>query len=135
MNKKNGMSLVVLVVTIIIIIILSSIAILNLQDQNTIDKSKKVVLRDDMLTFKTDFDAYVDNKKFEAIAEGQYYNPQTDENLKKIENWDKVKEIIPSMLKDYDKIIIIENGELVYNGEDRSDEIINIMNDVGIKIK
>lgn len=135
MKKKEGLSLVVLVITIIIIITLSSVAIFNVKDQNTIDKSKKVVLKDDLLTFKTDFDAYVDNKRFEAIAEGQYYIPENDDALKHIDKWDKVKEIIPSMLKDYDNIIIIQNGKLTYNGDDRSEETIKMLNDIGIQIK
>ncbi len=135
MIKKNGVSLIILVITIIVIIILSGAAILTMKDQDTINKSKKVVLRDDMLTFKTDFDAYVNNKQFESISLGMYYDPQSDEDLQSVEDWDKVKEFIPSMVKDYDKIIIIENGKLTYNGEDRSEDTIKIMNDVGIEIK
>lgn len=135
MIKKNGVSLIILVITIIVIIILSGAAILTMKDQDTINKSKKVVLRDDMLTFKTDFDAYVNNKQFESISLGMYYDPRSDEDLQSVEDWDKVKEFIPSMVKDYDKIIIIENGKLTYNGEDRSEDTIKIMNDVGIEIK
>ena len=103
MIKKNGVSLIILVITIIVIIILSGAAILTIKDQDTINKSKKVVLRDDMLTFKTDFDAYVNNKQFESISLGMYYDPQSDEDLQSVEDWDKVKEFIPSMVKSMTK--------------------------------
>ncbi len=133
MKKNKGVSMIVLIITIIVVLILATTAILTLKDENSINKAKEVVLRDDILTFKNDLEAYIDNKRFESISMGQFYSPENDSNLDEVTEYQSVKEIIPSMLQEYKDIFGIINGKFAYVGTEQLDEkTAQIMDETGV---
>lgn len=133
-SLKQGISLIVLVVTIVVMLILVSITILSVKDDNTVSKAKEVVLREDILNFQTELKSYIDDKKFEAVSGGQYYSPKNDPELNYISEYDAIKEIIPSFSKNYDGKFAIDNGELVYTGEDTTIDVTTVLDDLKVKI-
>lgn len=106
--KQNGVSMIVLLITIVVMIILATISILTISNQDTITKAKEVKIKEDISTFKTDFNSYIDEKKFEAISVGQYYDEENDEGLKDVRGYSSLKAIIPSMLDSYGSVLAIK---------------------------
>ena len=67
--KQNGVSMIVLLITIVVMIILATISILTISNQDTITKAKEVKIKEDISTFKTDFNSYIDEKLEKAPKE------------------------------------------------------------------
>lgn len=144
-SLRKGVSLIVLVVTIVVLLILVSVTILSVKDQDTVSKAKEAVFREDILNFQTEFNSYIDDKKFEAISLGQYYSPQNDSELDEVRDYEKLKKIMPSFSEKYSeqyseqyekwkRKFIIQNGELVYTGEDTTKEVTDVLDDLNVKI-
>lgn len=133
-SLKQGISLIVLVVTIVVILILVSITILSIKDDDTVSKAKEVVFREDILNFQTEFNSYIDDKKFEAITAGRYYSAKNDSELDEVIDYEKLKEIMPSFSEQYKGEFIIKDGELLYVGEDTSKAITDVLEDLNVKI-
>ncbi len=131
--KQNGVSMIVLLITIVVMIILATISILTISNQDTITKAKEVKIKEDISTFKTDFNSYIDEKKFEAISVGQYYDEENDEGLKDVRGYSNLKAIIPSMLDSYGSVLAIKNGKLTYIGND--EKYKTIMEEMGIEVQ
>ena len=51
MNKRKGISLIVLVITILVMIILAGVVVVSLQKNNPIEKSKEATLRTDIMSY------------------------------------------------------------------------------------
>ena len=106
---------------------------LTISNQDTITKAKEVKIKEDISTFKTDFNSYIDEKKFEAISVGQYYDEETDEELKDVRGYSNLKAIIPSMLDSYGSVLAIKNGKITYIGSD--EKYKTIMQEMGIEVQ
>ena len=132
-NFKKGISLIVLVITIIVVIILASVVILNIDDTNVIDKANESALRQDILAFQIELTGYIDDKKFDAITNGEYYSSSDDALLQNSTTLADIKKVIPGFLSKYVGILSIKNGELYYIGEDKTQDIIKVLNDLNVK--
>ncbi len=119
-NKKNGISLVVLVITIIIIIILAGAVLLNLLDSNVLLQASKATYLSNVRNFQIELDLYKQKQLLDNM--GTYdpsllyadlnsvtYNGNTD-NTKTIYN------LIPSLnlLEEYAEQFVVINGQLIY---------------------
>ena len=136
-NKKykSGVSLLVLLITIVVMIILAATVIMSAVDKNPINKAKEVTLKSDIDTFMIDFNAYIDQRRFELIAKGEYYDEETDSNLQNVTTYNDLKNIIPSFLEKYENIFGIVGGKFTYIGTDKSEEVLQIINDMGVYVQ
>lgn len=66
MNKKSGISLVVLVITIVVTIILAAAVIVNITDTNPINNAKITKVCTNFDNIKTDIALYINNAKIET---------------------------------------------------------------------
>lgn len=130
---KKGISLIVLIITIVVILILTTTVILTLQDDGTVSKAKEAVLREDILTFQTELKSYIDNKKFDAITNGEYYSSTDDDLLNNNTQVTQIKKVIPSFSSKYEDVFAIKNGSLYYISENRNEETLKVLNDLGVK--
>lgn len=112
MNRKNGISLVVLTVTIAVLIIISAVVILALSDTNYLENV-------DEMKFKNDLAVYAHEVKNSAM---NYYNE--DKNV--FSNTYTTKEEIARFStelsnSEFIDIVIVKNGELTLKASKLSD--------------
>ncbi|MEG2460512.1 MAG: hypothetical protein RSB87_05290, partial [Clostridia bacterium] len=62
MNKKNGMSLVVLVITILVMIILAGAIVINITKNNSIEKANDSAYVATVATYKEELNTYIVNQ-------------------------------------------------------------------------
>ncbi len=130
MNKRRkGISLIVLVITILVMIILAGVVIVSLQKNNPIEKAKEA-------RFKQDASSYVDELGISIASKLSNDSSLTKENI----NGNtvlEVKEYVPSLKKEHENIFKIQDGELVYAGVNKNEEIWAIeigINTIGDKL-
>ncbi len=61
MNKRKGISLIVLVITILVMIILSGVVIVSLSKNNPVGKAKEATFKTDVSTFEGDLSFFLAN--------------------------------------------------------------------------
>ncbi len=137
-NKRNGISLIVLVITIIVIIILSGAVILSLANNNPISAATKAVFASDVRNFQTELDLYKTNQFVTRMGS---YNPnllQADEiSVTYDNNVDTsitMDDLIPSLGKSpkYTGQFKIVNGELIFQGSDTNKQ--DWSNELGVVV-
>lgn len=117
MKESRGISLIILVITIIVVLILAGVVILSLVNSDTIGLSKEA-------QFKANVDAY--QSELNLVLTNEYFkNNDFKPELFDIPTWDgtgdgtgTIKQYIPSLDKEQAKKYKIEDGRLVYIGED-----------------
>ena len=116
-KEKRGISLVALIITIIVLIILTGAVIMNITgENNTIDKAKEAVFKNDITTYRDSLAIYEMNKKLNAATE-QVAVEETNATTA-----GEIKEIIPEFKSEYEGIVKISNGKLVGGDNIRSKE-------------
>ena len=103
MNKRKGISLIVLVITILVMIILAGVVVVSLSKNNPIDRAKEAVGITNLSSLKEELEMYKLNK----VSNGE--NPNISLNK---EDTEKILKNIPSKLKNN---VIISNGILGVN--------------------
>jgi len=123
-NRKNGISLVVLVITIIVIIILAGAVILSLSANNPISQASKGIYLSDLKKFQTELELY---KTKQFVNNLGSYNPallQADNDSVTyngiIDTSITMKDLIPSVTQSpkYNGQFQIIAGKLIYGGLD-----------------
>jgi Tfp pilus assembly protein PilE len=71
-NKRRGISLIVLIITVVIIVILATAVIVNLVQTNVIDKTKEAVVQQDFKTFQDELNLYLADKYAETLGKFEY---------------------------------------------------------------
>ena len=132
-NKvKSGISLVVLIITIAVFLILTGIILLNIFNDNLVDKADMAVLRQDILSYQTELQAYIDNKRIDAISEGTYYSSSDDSLLQDSTDYSNIKKVIPSFSDKYNGVLAIKDGKLYYNLSTNDENILDVLNDLKV---
>ena len=108
MNKRKGISLIVLVITILVMIILAGVVVVSLQQNNPIDKAKEA-------RFKTNVVSYLDELNMMLLGE-EYAS-----GVKVINKTGNLKEFIPSFKKEDEGKFEIKNNKLGYIGDNYSE--------------
>jgi len=123
-NRKNGISLVVLVITIIVIIILAGAVILSLSANNPISQASKGIYLSDLKNFQTELELYQTKQFVNNLGS---YNPallQADNDSVTyngiIDTSITMKDLIPSVTQSpkYNGQFQIIAGKLIYGGLD-----------------
>ena len=129
MNKKKGISLIVLIITIIVVIILAAVVILTISKNNPIKSAKEAKFKEDVRNFQSDL-AFTISK--------QYTESQGNRDFK-ITIWsipttfEEIKKYIPNYSQKYDKKLGIEDDEIVYFESEVTDDEKKWLEDLGIK--
>ena len=125
MNKRKGISLIVLVITILVMIILAGVVIVSLSKNNPVNKAKEATFKTDVSTFEGDLSFYLAN----SLA--------TDSTLRMEDvdasGYSEIKKVINSFAEKYADKFEVVDGKLVYIGEDK-DELVWI-GELGISTK
>lgn len=137
-ERKKGISLIVLIITIIIIIILASAVILSLANNNPIEAASKATLLSDIQTFAEELNLY--NMKKSIESGGAYEPNQLTANQTSIAYTGKgvidttgdIYTIFPSLKGKYDAKFEIKNGEIVFSGTTEKELVW--ARDAGIKV-
>lgn len=111
-NRKKGISLVVLIITIIVILILVSAILVSFNSSNPINKSKEARFKSDLKSFNEQLLA---NHSDKEIVDTDY--DREDINVE-LNNYPKMKLYIPDITEEYCKKLFIEKGKLLYIGND-----------------
>ncbi len=128
-NKKNGVSLLILVISIIVTLILVSAIIVLVVNNNPIFEAKKTAFLSDLKNFKTELDIY--NNQEYSNNRGRFNMESLQADAFSV-TYDGVKDetktmydLIPTLGKTtkYHGKFIIVNGELVYVGDDDDEKI------------
>lgn len=133
MSKKlnKGISLITLIITIVVIIILAAAVILNLSSTNVISNAKKAKLKNDFATLKDELTLFHSDQllKDDYAKIGNYngalldagYGSGSGISTEKgivyngVEKEGTIYDIITNLSKtDFDKRVIIDDGELVF---------------------
>ena len=110
MNKRKGISLIVLVITILVMIILAGVVVVSLQKNNPIEKAKEA-------NFKTTAVTYLEELNM-TLLEEEYVS------LKKVINkTGDLKEYIQDFKKEDEGKFAIHNNKLCYTGNSVSEEL------------
>ncbi len=111
MQKKNGISLIVLVITIIVMVILAGAIILTLNNSGIINKSSEAVFKQNVKNYQSELSLYLAEK----LAE----NPKFD--YKKLnatnETTPSIKDMIPSITEQDASEFEVFLGSIKYAGE------------------
>ena len=111
-NRKKGISLVVLIITIIVILILVSAILISFNSSNPINKSKEARFKSDLKSFNEQLLA---NHSDKEISDSDYDREEINVELN---NYPKMKLYIPDITEEYCKKLFIEKGRLLYIGND-----------------
>ncbi len=129
-NKKNGISLIVLVITIIVIIILAGSVILSLADNNPVSTANEA-------KFKTNVEQY--NSELGMVISSKYLLDNTfDPNSLNAGVWNgqesniegTIKEYITNITPEDGEKFVIQNGKLAYIGIETDQ--IEYVTDIGV---
>ncbi len=127
-NKKSGISLLVLVITILVIIILSCTVILTLTNNNPMYQAKKTAFLSDLKNFETQLEDYksdqFSNKFGRFNSKLLHANDLCVTYNNVVDNSMTILDLIPALSEnlDYKEKIEVVNGQLVFVGTDE-DEI------------
>ena len=113
MNKRKGISLIVLVITILVMIILAGVVIVSLSKNNPVEKAKEATFKGDLTAFQDELSIYVVNRlalDSNLIAD--------DINASGYTN---VKKLINSFNKKYDGKVEVSKGRIIYIGKDNKE--------------
>ncbi len=104
MNKRRGISLIVLVITILVMLILSGVVIVSLSKNNPIEKAKEARFKSNML-------AYIDESNLTSASNVANEVKNVNVNIGEMKNNKfKIQEIIPSMIiQDANRLGIFES--------------------------
>lgn len=112
-RQKLGVSLMVLVITILVMVILAGIVIINLQEDNPIQKAREAVYIKDSTLFKDELALEVSKASKNLLYKKEDINANGYEEMKKY---------IPDFKKKYQKMFIIKNSQLLFNTKEAKDK-------------
>ena len=116
MNKRKGISLIVLVITILVMIILAGVVVVSLSKNNPIEKAKEAKYKNNFSTLKEALSLHVTNKLTEGIKKDDI-NYITEEELKNVFNGQET---------DFKGRLVVEKGELYVTNIQKYDH--NVLN-------
>ena len=126
MNKRKGISLIVLVITILVMIILAGVVVVSLQKNNPIEKAKEATFKQSLAQIGEELEMFCVNEK----AQNSEFNKETLHasknnlafNTKTESSGKNIYDIIPS-LKDskYKNQIEVIQGMLFYRTPDKKE--------------
>ena len=125
MNKRKGISLIVLVITILVMLILSGVVIVSLSKNNPVKKAKEATFKTDVSTFEGDLSFYLAN----GLAENSTLKMEDVDAV----GYSEIKKVINSFAEKYADKFEVVDGKLIYIGEDK-DELVWI-GELGISTK
>ncbi|MEG0522003.1 MAG: type II secretion system protein, partial [Clostridia bacterium] len=108
MNKKYGMSLVVLVITILVMIILAGAVVINITKNNSIAKANDAAYQATVATYKEELNTYIVNQLYKNKKYKKEVLNATGKDMKKY---------ISAMKKEHFTRFEIEKGILIEIGE------------------
>ena len=108
MNKRKGISLIVLVITILVMLILSGVVIVSLSKNNPIEKAKEA-------TFKQDSKSYVESLSLNVASKVSENGPDIKGEIN-ASLYNDMKKYIGEFKKEHTNLFNIIEGELVYTG-------------------
>ncbi len=124
MNKREGISLIVLIITIIIIVILAGTVILNLADNNPILQATKASFLNDVKTLQTELELSLSKQYLDSLGSYDITLLQANETSIKYkdveDNTKNIYDLIPSLKSNlqYSGQVEIIDGKLTYKGTD-----------------
>ena len=144
LKNKKGISLIVLIITIVVIIILASIIVINFSNNNPIERAREAKFKSDLVSFRDELEAtHTEN----SINDSDYVKEDVnvepaDTVAKDEEKYQNMKKYIPSITKEYSKVLFIRKGKLMYYGysasttedtdEDKNKRELQWSEDIGI---
>ena len=114
MNKRKGISLIVLVITILVMIILAGVVVVSLQKNNPIEKAKEANFKTDVSSFASELGVGLSN----SLVENSSVKPEEIFANKFVD----MKKYINSFSKKYENKLVIADGKLTYIGGDSKEE-------------
>ena len=125
LTQKKGVSLIILIVTIIGIIILAAAVILTLSKNNPVESAREATFKEDIRSFQNEL----------ALSISKDYTIKSGKRDEKFnaQNFDEIKEYIPSFTKGYEGKIIIKNDELMYK-DIVTEKESEWFEDIGVKL-
>ena len=105
MNKRRGISLIVLVITILVMIILAGVVVVSLQKNNPIEKAKEATFKNNVASYKDELSLAVATRNSNGITE-KINAGEAD-----------IKNYIPSIKKEDTKKFTIIEDKLAYTGD------------------
>ena len=124
MNKRKGISLIVLVITILVMLILSGVVIVSLSKNNPVEKAKEATFKENAKTYKDSLAMYITNN----FAENTNMHKE-EINASLLEDMQKY---ITEFAKKHVGVYEIESGELVYVG--KKEEERKWMQEIGVRV-
>ena len=114
MDKRKGISLIVLVITILVMIILAGVVVVSLQKNNPIEKAKEANFKTDVSSFASELGVGLSN----SLVENSSVKPEEIFANKFVD----MKKYINSFSKKYENKLVIADGKLTYIGGDSKEE-------------
>ncbi len=130
MNKRSGISLIVLVITIIIIIVLAGTVILSLASNNPIDTAREAEFKKTLAEYNNELTLWLSNEYLETLGSLDVTTINITKDMGTYENL-RISDIITIMSEEDSNIFEIQEGKLVYTGIDENE--IAMVIDVGIQ--
>ena len=125
MNKKSGVTLMVMVITIVALLIIASAVIINMKENNIISNTKKVDVQSHMKIYLLELEDYIK-------AEMQK-DPDYDKSVINAVGSEQITKYIPSYDKKYNEYIMISEGNLILKEDAPIDsDIRNWIIEVGL---
>ena len=126
MNKRKGISLIVLVITILVMIILAGVVIVSLSKNNPVNKAKEATFKTDVSTFEGDLSFYLAN----SLAENSTLKMEDVDAA----GYSEIKKVINSFAEKYADKFEVVDGELIYIGADDKEEVWAAEVGLGFKV-
>ena len=129
MNKKSGVTLMIVVITIVAILIISAGVTLNLGKTGIIKNTKKLDVQAQMKVYQFELEDYIKLQ--------MQLNPNYDKSELRVNGTEtaKMKEIMPSFDSKYGSGLIIVKGKLYQNKNvDPNSEKTKWIIETGVKI-
>ena len=121
-NKRNGISLIVLVITIIIMIILAGAIILSLSETGLVSNANKGAFQNDISAMQDELDSYITNSilkyRNKYKKESLYADKDSLQERESVVDGKNIKSIVTSINDKYLDEIEIVNGRIRYVGND-----------------
>ena len=109
MNKRKGISLIVLVITILVMIILAGVVVVSLQKNNPIEKAKEATFKSNVKTYIEELSLTISN------------NFSNGKNIEITASGEDMQKHIPSMTEKDFPLFVIEGSELFYIGKNKEE--------------
>ena len=110
MNKRKGISLIVLVITILVMIILAGVVVVSLQKNNPIENAKKARVMTDITTFKQEYEQNLASML--VNNEGEFQKSEINAST-----YEEMKKYIPSITQKYSNNLQIKKGEICFSSD------------------